>query len=243
MASKNVNFKELLIKLEFYCVTAVTGIQKTSIGESLLCKSYNAPRIFENSINETLSEKISEDDQSALKSPESMNHQNEVKSSNSKISLRRSDSFPQMSSSRRIENINIVFPQTLNSPLPNLPKLNPVCLPLDITFDINVNSSGSSEANKFDQTFENSLSDILSEDDKLKTPKRRNKVKPTSCFKMNLANAISPKPYSKKVNTFFETSASDSNVVSIFIISNNFYFFGKNFKENCTILISSLDSG
>lgn len=203
------------------------------MNESLLSGSYDTPRMFENSINETslsTTNEISEEDISAMEQPEKMEfqkltetapNQNEITQSSIAYSLlKKSDTFPKMSPSRKVQNINIVFPRTSNSLLPSLSQSNPPSLPLATTLDTDVNSNCTSDISKLSQTFDSSFDDFLSADDKFRTPRGRNKVTPTSCFKTNLANAISPKPFSKKVSTPYGTPMSNFNV-SIFINSND----------------------
>ncbi|XP_033219868.1 uncharacterized protein LOC117174677 [Belonocnema kinseyi] len=210
-----------------------TGIYRTnervkaSTNESLLSGSYDTPRMFENSINKTslsTTYEISEEDISAMEHSEKMQLQNSTETAPNQDEsaqtlrayslLKKSDTFPKMSPSRKVQNINIVFPPTSNSPAPNISQSNPPLLPLPTTFDTDVYLNCTSDISKLSQTVDSSFDDFLSADDKFITPKYRNKVTPTSCFKTNLANAISPKPFTKKVSTPYGTPASNFNILS-----------------------------
>ncbi|XP_033217293.1 uncharacterized protein LOC117173038 isoform X2 [Belonocnema kinseyi] len=238
------------------------GIYKNSnrfrslMNDSSLSGSYGTPRMFDNSVEETSmssTAEISEEDQSAMENSEWIKlHESiettpklnttYVKPLRPKFFSNKSGTFPKVSPSRKVKNINIVFPTksnfpilnsptlnsptlnsptlnsppltspTLNSPVPSLPKSKLPPMPLETSFDIYDNSIVTYDASIFNQTIQSSIGNILSKDDEFNTLTKGKKLTPTSCFKTSFANAISPKPFSKQIGTPFQTPVSNFNI-------------------------------
>lgn len=112
----------------------------------------------------------------------------------------KSNSYPKISPSRKVQNINIVLDPPSNSEAFMKNSRN-----------IDINSNMDTEINRMTEHFENSFAFNDSENDKCISSIADN-TNQSSYFNNSLVNAISPKPYSKKVGTPFMTPASEFKV-------------------------------
>ena len=171
--------------------------------------------MIEDSINEnslSMTSDLFEENESIMKNSEPMTSMDSsqlptiqdktfLKSPRRNFSLNKSYTFPTISPSRKVQNINIVFPTSTPPPVPS-----------ETTLDSSMIPNSKSGVGNINETYDSVFGETFSYDEKFRTPRGGKRVLPTSCFKTNLANAISPKPFSKRVETSFDTSNIEFNV-------------------------------
>ncbi|XP_043472612.1 uncharacterized protein DDB_G0280205-like [Leptopilina heterotoma] len=118
----------------------------------------------------------------------------------------KSNSFPKISPSRKVQNINIVLEPT--SPLTNKTAGNKILKKNQQNIDINSNMN--SEINRMTENFDSTFN-LNDSDGYNKTP-TNDKSNQSSYFNSSLVNVITPKPFCKKIGTPFMTPVNNFKI-------------------------------
>ncbi|XP_051169029.1 uncharacterized protein LOC127286590 [Leptopilina boulardi] len=123
----------------------------------------------------------------------------------------KSNSYPKISPSRKIQNINIVLDSSPNSGSSSPSSSSSSSSQLKKIPNLDINSNMNSEIDRMTENFESTFGLNDSEIDKCITP-INDKTNQSSYFNSSLVNVISPKPFIKKIGTPFMTPVSEFKI-------------------------------